>query len=288
MIKSMTAFARMQVNEAFGTLVCELRGVNHRFLELHLRLPDELRAQEAGYREIISGRLKRGKVECNVRLQLSKSHSGKLDIDQLQAKAVVDACHMVNDLLRQPSEVNSMDVLNWPGVVQEVQPDIKPVYAALEKLLRQALEELIKNRLREGERLATILQQRCESMQQIVNQTRENMPQIQQRYREKIQAKLAELTSQIDHDRMEQELLHFLQKMDVEEELDRLDCHLKEIQEVLLRDEAVGRRLDFLMQELNREANTLGSKSVDITSTQASVELKVLIEQMREQIQNIE
>ncbi len=288
MIKSMTAFARTQSDEEFGTLVCELRSVNHRFLELYMRLPDELRAQEVRYREIISAQIKRGKLECNARLQLHKAVTDKVDINHKQAQSIVDACHVINDMLHQPSDVNPFDILSWPGVVQETTPDMKPVYIAFEKILKQALEELIENRLREGGRLAELLQQRCDAMQLIVNETRTNMPQIQQRYREKVQAKLDELQTQVDHDRMEQEILHFIQKMDVEEELDRLDCHLMEMKDILSRDGAVGRRLDFLMQELNREANTLGSKSADITSTRASVDLKVLIEQMREQIQNIE
>ncbi len=288
MIKSMTAFARTQISAEFGTLVCELRSVNHRFLELYMRLPDELRAQEMQYREIISGQLKRGKVECNVRLQLQPAQVEDINIEHAQAKAVITACHVINDLLHQPSEVNPMEILAWPGVVQETVPNMKLVYAAFEQLLKQALDELVKNRLREGQRLAGVLQQRCVAMQKIVDDTRANMPQILQRYREKMQFRLDELQTKIDHDRMEQELLHLVQKMDIEEELDRLDCHLQEMTAVLDRDDAIGRRLDFLMQELNREANTLGSKSADISSTQASVELKVLIEQMREQIQNIE
>jgi len=288
MTKSMTAFARTQISEDFGSIVCELRSVNHRFLEMHMRLPDELRAQEVHLRETISKRLKRGKLECNVRLQLQDKKAGAIHINKDQATAIIDANHVINDMLRQPSEVNPMEILAWPGVVEESCVDLKPVAAALEGLLNQALDELIDNREREGNRLADLLQTRCDAMQKIVNAVRENMPSIVQRYREKLLSKLDDLKIEIDHDRMEQELLHLVQKMDVEEELDRLDCHLQEMKDVLKRDEAIGRRLDFLMQELNREANTLGSKSADISSTQASVELKVLIEQMREQIQNLE
>ena len=288
MIRSMTAFARCQHDAGFGSLICELRSVNHRFLELSLRLPEELRAQEGRYRELIGKRLKRGKVECGMRLQLAAQTVEHIQINEAQARAVVEACHVINDLLHQPSDVNPMEVLAWPGVTEEPDIDLEPVKQAAEALLAQALDELIANREREGERLAELLRQRCEAMQAIVNETRANMPVITRRYREKIEARLAELKSEVDHDRMEQEILHFMQKMDVEEELDRLDCHLMEMKNILARNEPVGRRLDFLMQELNREANTLGSKSADISSTQASVELKVLIEQMREQIQNIE
>jgi len=288
MTKSMTAFARTQASEEFGSIVCELRSVNHRFLEVHMRLPDELRAQEVRLRETISKRLKRGKLECNVRLQLQDKKAGAISINKDQAAAIIDANHVINDMLHQPSEVNPMEILAWPGVVEESSVDLKPVITAFETLLSQALDELIDNREREGNRLADLLQMRCDAMQEIVNAVRENMPKIHQRYREKLLGKLDGLKIEIDHDRMEQELLHLVQKMDVEEELDRLDCHLLEMKDILSRDEAVGRRLDFLMQELNREANTLGSKSADISSTNASVELKVLIEQMREQIQNIE
>ena len=288
MTKSMTAFARTQLSDSFGTIVCELRSVNHRFLEIHMRLPDELRAQEMSLRECISQRLKRGKVECNIRLQLQSGQRDSVNINKTHAATIIKASHVINDMLHQPSEVNPMEILAWPGVVEEDAPDLKPVVSATDDLLKQALNDLIAGRQREGARLAELLVQRCDTMQKIVNGVRENMPQIQQRYREKLQARLEALQVEIDADRMEQELLHLIQKMDVEEELDRLDCHLKEMKDILEREEAVGRRLDFLMQELNREANTLASKSADISSTQASVELKVLIEQMREQIQNIE
>ena len=166
--------------------------------------------------------------------------------------------------------------------------DMKPVLEAAESCLDAALDELLANREREGERMRDLITQRCDAIQQIVNQTRDKMPEIQTRYQQRLRDRLDELKVEVNNDRLEQELVHLAQKMDVDEELDRLDSHLQEMKDVLNRDEAVGRRLDFLMQELNREANTLGSKSADISSTSASVELKVLIEQMREQIQNIE
>ena len=203
-------------------------------------------------------------------------------------KSLLDACQQINTRLHQPSEINPVDILSWPGVVAEPEQDYKSIFAASEKLLNKALDELIDNRLREGERMQALIQDRCTAIQQIVDQVRQQLPEIQQRYREKLTTRLEELESGVDRDRLEQELVFLAQKMDVDEELDRLDAHIKELNDVLARDEAVGRRLDFLMQELNREANTLGSKSADISTTQASVELKVLIEQMREQIQNIE
>ncbi len=288
MTKSMTAFARTQQSLDEGELIWEIRSVNHRFLELHMKMPEDFRASEMRFREMLQQRLKRGKVECNLRFNANARQTEAVNINQQQAKSLVHACQQINDLLHQPSEVDPMEVLQWPGVVQESKPDIKPVLAACETGLNAALDDLIANREREGGRMSDLILQRCDAVRQIVKQARDNMPEIQQRYQKKLRDRLDELNIEVNHDRLEQELVHLAQKMDVDEELDRLDSHLKEMKDILNRDEAVGRRLDFLMQELNREANTLGSKSADISSTNASVELKVLIEQMREQIQNIE
>ena len=288
MTKSMTAFARTQQSLVEGDIICELRSVNHRFLELHLKMPEDLRASEARFREMLQQRLKRGKVELFLRFNANIQQTGSISINQQQAKSLVKACHAINDLLHQPSEVDPIEVLQWPGVVQESKMDMKPVLEAAELCLEKALDELIANREREGERMRDLIIQRCDAIQQIVNQTRDKMPEIQTRYQQRLRDRLDELKVEVNNDRLEQELVHLAQKMDVDEELDRLDSHLQEMKDILNRDEAVGRRLDFLMQELNREANTLGSKSADISSTSASVELKVLIEQMREQIQNIE
>jgi uncharacterized protein (TIGR00255 family) len=284
----MTAFARTQQNLDEGDLIWELRSVNHRYLELHLKMPDDFRVHEIKFREAIQKRLKRGKVECFLRFNRNTQESESVHVNQQQAKSLISACQDINNLLHQPSEVDPMEILQWPGVVKQSTLDMKPVLAASESELNSALDELVANREREGERMRDVIIQRCEAIQQIVVQTREKMPEIQQRYQQKLRDRLEALSIEVNSDRLEQELVHLAQKMDVDEELDRLDSHLKEMNDVLNRDEAVGRRLDFLMQELNREANTLGSKSADISSTNASVELKVLIEQMREQIQNIE
>jgi uncharacterized protein (TIGR00255 family) len=284
----MTAFARTEQNLEVGELVWEVRSVNHRYLELHLRIPENFRAHEVRYRALLQKRLNRGKVECCLRFNTTVLQSEAINIDEDRAKALVKACQEINDLLHQPSEVDPMEVLQWPGVVQESKLDIKPVLASSEEALNHAIDDLLANREREGARMREVILQRCDSIQAIVDQARKNMPEIQDRYLTKLRSRLDTLDIEVNPDRLEQELVHLAQKMDVDEELDRLDSHLKEIREILDRDEAVGRRLDFLMQELNREANTLGSKSADISSTNASVELKVLIEQMREQIQNIE
>jgi len=284
----MTAFARVQQSEKFGALTWEIRSVNSRYLDINCRLPEDFRAQEGRVRECINKRLQRGKIECGLRFIPEQATETGMEINEVLVKSLINACQQINTRLHQPSEINPVDILSWPGVVAEPEQDFKSIYEASEKLLQLALDELIENRLREGERMQALIQDRCASMQQNVDKVRQQLPEIQQRYREKLTARLEELKTSVDRERLEQELVFLAQKMDVDEELDRLDAHLTELNEVLNRDEAVGRRLDFLMQELNREANTLGSKSADISTTQASVELKVLIEQMREQIQNIE
>ena len=288
MTKSMTAFARTQQSLAEGDIIWELRSVNNRFLELYLKMPEDFRVNESRFREMLQQRLKRGKIECFLRFNANVQQAETININLQQTKSLLSACHEVTNLLHQTSEVNPIEVLHWPGVVQESKMDMKPVLAAAEASLEKALDELLANREREGERMRDLIIQRCDAIQQIVNQTRERMPEIQARYHQRLRDRLDELKVEVNNDRLEQELVHLAQKMDVDEELDRLDSHLQEMKDILNRDEAVGRRLDFLMQELNREANTLGSKSADVSSTNASVELKVLIEQMREQIQNIE
>jgi len=288
MTKSMTAFARVQKSLDEGELVWELRSVNHRYLELHFKMPEDFRGSETRFREMLRHRLKRGKVECFLRFNANVEQSESINVNHQQAKSLVGACQKINNLLHQPSEVDPMEVLQWPGVVQESKIDMKPVLAASEIALNTALDDLIANRQREGERMEELVSQRCAAIQKIVNKTRKKLPEIQARYQKKLRDRLDEIKADVNPERLEQELVYLAQKMDVDEELDRLDSHLIEMNGILKRDEAIGRRLDFLMQELNREANTLGSKSADISSTNASVELKVLIEQMREQIQNIE
>lgn len=288
MIKSMTAFARSQSSATYGTLIWELRSVNHRYLDIHMRLPEDFRAQEGRYREMVNSMLSRGKLECNLRFQSEALTEAGIQLNPEQAASLIKACQQVNDMLHQPSEIQAIEVLKWPGVVQENELDFKPIYKDCEAQLEKALQQLIAGREAEGARMKEIIQQRCDAMQVVVSDVRKVMPEIIVQQREKCQSRLQELKADIDNDRFEQEMVYLLQKMDIDEEIDRLESHFKELSNVLNRDEAVGRRLDFLMQELNREANTLGSKSADIRTTQASVELKVLIEQMREQIQNIE
>ncbi len=288
MIKSMTAFSHQSVEESWGILECEIRSVNQRYLDIQMRLPDELRSSEKRLRELISEKVKRGKLECTFRLLPLDNQGNEIHIDEEHVSAVLGACKLISTRLHQPSEINPLEVLSWPGVIKESQLDKQLIVDSSVALLKISLDDFMANRIEEGARLEEMLQQRHRAMQAIVAEEKQRQPGLIERYREKLLDRLKEISIQHDADRLEQELVYLAHKMDVSEELDRLQSHFEEMENIFNRDEPVGRRLDFIMQELNREANTLGSKSVDIKTTQASVELKVLIEQMREQIQNIE
>jgi len=288
MIRSMTAFARSSVEKAEAELTWELRSVNHRYLEAFVRLPDELRAMEPLVRERVNARLGRGKLECVLRCRWVAQVATALELDPDRLKAVLDACRLVEKRSAEATSPGVIDLLRWPGVVREPEPDTDPLQRQALELLDQALDELVATREREGEKIKGLLGARLRGIEQQVEMARQRLPEVQARIREKLQTRLAELETRADPDRLEQELMFLAQKMDVDEELDRLETHVTEVKRVLERDEPVGRRLDFLMQEFNREANTLGSKSADPESTAVAVELKVLIEQMREQVQNVE
>jgi len=287
MIHSMTAFARAEQAEAGGTLSWELRSVNHRYLEPHLRLPEAFRDLEGAVREALRNGLSRGKVECTLRF--SEDSSGKaLQVDLQRATQLVLAAESVAALIKQPAPLNPLEVLGWPGVLVADAADPQALNQAALKLFGQALEELRQGRLREGAELSRLLSERLDSITQEVAALRLLVPQMLASQRQKIISRCAEMQAELDPQRLEQELVLLAQKSDVAEELDRLETHVAEVRRVLKSGGAAGRRLDFLMQELNREANTLGSKAFDPRSTQAAVNLKVLIEQMREQVQNIE
>jgi len=259
MIRSMTAFARQEADTELGSLAWELRSLNHRYLELGLRLPEELRAMESAVRERVNARLGRGKVECSCRFRPATATAIPVDINDNNLSRLLAACEAVNQRLPEALPSSPLDVLRWPGVVREETVDTGPLQQHALALLDKALDELLLSREREGGQIKTLLQQRCDDMSALVVQARTCLPEIR-----------------------------IGQKIDVDEEMDRLESHIGEVRRVLDRKEPVGRRLDFLMQELNREANTLGSKSVVAETTNISVELKVLIEQMREQVQNVE
>ena len=288
MIRSMTAFARKETRQEWGELIWEIRSLNSRYLEVNTRLPEDLRVLESPVRERVQQALNRGKLECNLRFQRHGATSAEIELNSELAQRLVKLSKEASEVLDENYPMRPMELLRWPGVVQEKEPDLAPINEIARKLLDDALEDLVQNREREGARLKEMIVQRCDSMEKIAIQTREYLPELRQHQRERLQKKLDGLDVEVDHIRLEQELVIQAQKLDIDEELDRLDAHIHEVRDVLERSEPVGRRLDFLMQELNREANTLGSKSAAMETTQASVELKVLIEQMREQIQNIE
>ena len=288
MIRSMTSFARCETQGEWGSLQLELRSVNHRYLELNLRLPETLRVLEPKIRERISKRLGRGKVDCNVHFQPPVDLPDELIINEALVKRLAHASREVDALIYNPSPVNSLDVLRWPGVMQPPELDQERLHSEALQQLDQAIEEMVDNRGREGEKLKAIILKRCDAAEEVVKTVHTRLPEVLQGVRTRLRERLADLRQELDENRLEQEMVIAAQKLDVDEEMDRLETHLTEVRSVLESDKPVGRRLDFLMQELNREANTLGSKSADTETTRASVDLKVLIEQMREQVQNIE
>jgi uncharacterized protein (TIGR00255 family) len=286
MIRSMTAFASGERQGPAGTLGCELRAVNHRFLEVGMRLPDELRALEPALRERIASRVHRGKLDLAFRLRAADG-AGTLEVDEAVVERLARIglqMHAKFPMLR----AELTELLQFPGVLKTGGLDIEALQALALELLDAVLDEFVAARGREGAGLASAINERVDAIAAIAAQVRELMPVIRAGQRQKLDARLAELSQPADPGRLEQELVLWLQKLDVDEELDRLDTHVGELRRILRQDQPAGRRLDFLLQEFNREANTLGSKSVDSRTTQAAVELKVLIEQVREQVQNLE
>ncbi len=288
MIRSMTAFARREASDPAGDFTLEIRSVNHRYLDMVLRLPEELRSLEPALRERIARRLGRGKVEISLRFTPADGEGDELPLDDARIRRIAHASRHIDAFLYNPAPVSSLDVLRMPGVIRSEPLDLDRLGEVVNGLLDAALDDLVAAREREGARLARMLRERIDAMREIVAGVKAKLPEYRQAFRERLLARLEEVKGELDETRLEQEMVYFAQKTDVAEELDRLEVHLDEVARVLEQDKPVGRRLDFLMQELNREANTLGSKSIHADMTKASVDLKVLIEQMREQVQNIE
>jgi uncharacterized protein (TIGR00255 family) len=284
----MTAFARVERKGEWGTLIWELRSLNHRYLETFVRLPEELRALENKVRERAGAVLKRGKVECNLRYKADPAAVTGVQLNRAYAEQIVAVCEELGGLMGPHAPATPVELLRMPGILQEAEKDLSVVQREALSALDEALDELVAGRRREGERLRDAILQRADAMEPLVARVAERMPQVLQGVRERLLERLKEVRESMDETRIEQELVILAQKMDVDEELDRLGSHLKELRHTLERKEPVGRRLDFLMQEFNREANTLASKSADTEVTKVAVDLKVLIEQMREQVQNIE
>ena len=288
MARSMTGFARRETRAAFGVLVWEVRSVNHRYLDMSLRLPEELRALEAECRERVAAEVKRGKLDGQLRFEPAAGGQAEIKVDEDRARAVGNALSQVAGIAGTSGPVDPADILRWPGVVQEQALDVAAVGKAALDLLKQTLADLTAARSREGERTAAMLNERAVEIARIVAELKKRQGDMTAQLRDKLRARVEELKVQVDPQRLEQELVMVAQRLDVAEELDRLGSHLKEFSDTLKSKDAMGRRLDFLMQEFNREANTLGSKSQDAAITQQVVDLKVLIEQMREQVQNLE
>lgn len=288
MIRSMTGFARRECQDSWGTLVCELRTVNHRFLEISLRLPEELRPLDGEIRQLIGAALRRGKVDASLYLKNAATGAQLSEINAEVLGQLAARIAEVQQRLAASAPLSALDLLRWPGVLKDVERDASPILIKAQELVKATLVELNDMRQREGSRIHELLAQRCDAIAAQVQIVKTRLPEVSARQRERILARLATLNTQLDNERIEQELVMFAHKMDVDEEMDRLTSHLVEIRSVIASGEQAGRRLDFLMQELNREANTLSSKSQDADTTRAAVELKVVIEQMREQIQNVE
>jgi uncharacterized protein (TIGR00255 family) len=284
----MTAFSRQQQEQKWGSLTWEIRSVNHRYLETSVRLPESLRALENGVREAVRKRLTRGKVECALRFQSEAKVSSDLHLNTKLIQQLVQANIEIEQITGTSVSLNNMEVLRWPGVIEEQDFDKTSIEKQALSLFSAALDDLVATREREGAELQGFIQQRIDSVREIVVSIRNKMPEILAKQKQNILDRLADLQAELEPSRLEQEVSLLTQKADVEEELDRLDSHLNEVERVLGAKGQKGRRLDFLMQELNREANTLSSKSIVVETTVNAVELKVLIEQMREQIQNVE
>jgi uncharacterized protein (TIGR00255 family) len=287
MTSSMTAFARKQADFPWGTLVWEIRSVNHRYLEPAFRLPEQLRSVETALRDVLRSSLSRGKIEAQLKFLPDLSEAGKIQVNEALLEQLNHTIQKVANA-SSASMPSSLDILKWPGIIQEQEQESKVIEEASLSLFRNTVQLLKEHRDREGAELEKTIEGRLAAITNIVNDIREALPDILERQKQRLQEQVAELTSDLDPERLEQELVLIMQKADIFEEIDRLDAHVKEIRHVLSHNEPIGRRLDFLMQELNREANTICSKSVVTETTLNAVELKVLIEQMREQIQNIE
>jgi uncharacterized protein (TIGR00255 family) len=287
MIKSMTAFADGDICVENLTILCELRSVNHRYSDVSIKLPERLRFMEADARRLMADKLKRGKIECALSYKRQPGVQS-FNINLVTVQNLLAATQEIEASMQNPQPFSALDVLMFPGVQQEIETEKDALHDAIVKLIDGTLDKLLEARTREGAQLAVLISERCEKISELVEIANTRMPEVLTHIRTKLLTRVTELVAEPNFDRLEQELVLLAQKLDVAEELDRLQTHVVEVQRALKQKEPIGRRLDFLMQEMNREANTLGSKSADKEMTQISIDLKVLIEQMREQIQNIE
>jgi uncharacterized protein (TIGR00255 family) len=283
----MTGFARRERQFPWGLLAWEIKTVNHRFLELGCRLPEEFRAAESDFRAIVAAAIRRGKAECGLHFRPAVV-AAQIEVDSELLASLTSRAQQIAAQAGTGARIDVLDLLRWPGVIRDGSRDTAPMIAAAKTLLEEALTELARFRDSEGGRLREALELRCAGLLEFSGRVTERLPEIRSRLRTKLLDRIGQLVSDVDQERLEQELAILAQRLDVDEEIDRLRGHVTEVRKTFNGQEAAGRRLDFLMQELNREANTLSSKSQDIETTRAAVDMKVLIEQMREQVQNIE
>ncbi|GLO59612.1 hypothetical protein MACH09_01200 [Vibrio sp. MACH09] len=288
MIYSMTAYARKEVKGDWGSAIWEIRSVNQRYLETYFRLPEQFRSLEPILRERFRKRLARGKVECHLRFEANPAAKGELTINESLAQQVINAANQISSMTGESNRINPFQVMQWPGVMETPEQDMDSINKELLSAFEDAIKDFIDARAREGSNMRELIEQRLDAITSEAINVRSRMPEILEWQRERLISKFEDAKIELEANRVEQELILLAQKVDVAEELDRLDSHVKETKNILNKGGAVGRRLDFMMQEFNRESNTLASKSISTDITASGVELKVLIEQMREQIQNIE
>ncbi|MBD3654845.1 YicC/YloC family endoribonuclease [Kangiella sp.] len=288
MVRSMTAFARQQVATEWGNVTWEIKSVNQRFLEPNFRMPETFRHLEFSLREVLRKQLSRGKLDCTLRVEMDSKSAGKIKLDQEMAQQLLTAHEELQVLAQDNQSPDLTQLLRWPGILQQEEADTDTMEQDVRNAFAEAVTQLITVREREGSALGEMIEQRLTAIGVEVDKVSEQMPQVMQWQRDKLLNRFKEAEVELDPERLEQELVFLAQKLDVAEELDRLKTHVIEAQRMLKKGGPIGRRLDFLMQEFNREANTLGSKSINADITASAVEIKVLIEQMREQVQNIE
>ncbi|NVK23159.1 MAG: YicC family protein [Kangiellaceae bacterium] len=288
MVRSMTAFARQQFSAEWGNVTWEIKSVNQRFLEPNFRMPETFRHLEFALREVLRKQLNRGKLDCSLRIEMNSAKTGKIKLDQDMAQQLLTVHQELQVLAQENQSPDLVQLMRWPGLLQQDETDTKTMEQDVTETFKQTVAQLITVREREGQALGDIIEQRLTGISAQVEQVAQQMPDIIQWQRDKLINRFEEAKVELDADRLEQEMVMLAQKVDVAEELDRLKTHITECSRLLHQGGAIGRRLDFLMQEFNREANTLGSKSIKAEITASAVEMKVLIEQMREQVQNIE
>jgi uncharacterized protein (TIGR00255 family) len=290
MIRSMTAFSRQEHPCLHGRLVWEIRSVNHRYLDISIRLPEEFRSLEQAVRDAVSAKLNRGKVECHLKYTAGHELSPGFTLNSELANKLIEACTSLSTQMPAFQPVSPLELLKYPGVMAKEEPNLEPLFESALSALDSALAHLIASRESEGLRMAELIRERAATIASLIEEVALQRPEVLKKIREKLLNRLQDFQKevQVDSHRLEQEMVFAAQRLDVDEELDRLRSHLQELEQILRAPEPVGRKLDFLMQEFNREANTLSSKSADATTTRCAVEMKVLIEQMREQVQNIE